>query len=713
MSIPANIQQHIFDLLSKTSNVSFVRGEAADTGSLGLTAGQQVVAEVVGLLPYGRAQVSIGTARLNLELPMAVRVGQNLEMTYVASEPRPTFAMARPGETSPPVRLSDASRLLGLLLGNQQMMGDPQVRASLQSVSQLLHQTEDSDLIATVMDEALTYTRKSSSTSPSGTPLTQLPEQAGRNSFEAHAGQILQQLARNSRFTMLEAVNQPATPLPLIPGEEVNAAVTGTLPGGRVFVQIAGTALELVIPGALPKDGIIRLTYLASLPKPLFALPRTIQENVPGSLSEAGRWLSVLEHSQGGVSSQQMNVLERLNTVISSLPPDSPAYSAIRDEALTYDAMLRRPSPEASAAAASLQSGPLAGNGIVLHDDMAKLLQALIKGNRLALLEAINQQALPTGLMPGQQMRGDVLAALGGGRFMLEVAGRGMEFMLPKGVTTGDRLQLFFITGTPRPTFLLARFGETGDSTVSQTGRWLGTLQELPRQQNSTSGMAGILRTILGEPPTDAARTSQMLAQSLKQSGLFYESHLGRWFGDSYPLEELLKEPQGKLSTLKPLLVPGAAQALLDNNQQINALQEHSAALLSAGTRSHAAETAVDPRALPLVQDQLATLQSNQLLFRGNLCPGQPMEWRIQEREQHRNRSGAEERSWDTTLSLDLPRLGEINARLTLDGGRIKLQVIAADEKAVATLEQGKGKLVDQLEGAGLVAEEIRIQHEA
>jgi len=244
-------------------------------------------------------------------------------------------------------------------------------------------------------------------------------------------------------------------------------------------------------------------------------------------------------------------------------------------------------------------------------------------------------------------------------------------------------------------------------------GRWLGTLQELPREQNSTSGMAGVLRTILGEPPSDAARTSQMLAQALKQSGLFYESHLGRWFGDNYPLEELLKEPQGQLSTLKQLLVPGAAQALLDNNQQINLPEERSAVLPSAGTRSPAAETAVDPRALPLVQDQLATLQSNQLLFRGNLFPGQPMEWSIQEREQHRNRSGAEERSWDTTLSLDLPRLGEINARLTLDGGRIKLQVTAADETSVATLELGKGKLVDQLAGAGLVAEEIRIQHEA
>src|SRR6185369_16683180 len=93
-------------------------------------------------------------------------------------------------------------------------------------------------------------------------------------SFESNAAQILQNIARSSRFLLVEAANQPVVPLPLMPGEEVDAAVVGALPGGRTFVQVAGTSLELVLPRALQAGEILRLTYISSQPKPLFALAR-------------------------------------------------------------------------------------------------------------------------------------------------------------------------------------------------------------------------------------------------------------------------------------------------------------------------------------------------------------------------------------------------------------------------------------------------------
>lgn len=717
MSIPANIQQHIFDLLNKTSSVSFVSAEKVDASALKLSPGQIVTAEVVSLLPYNRAEVTIGTTRVNLELPLAVKVGQNLELTYVADDPRPTFAMPRIGEPTPPVRLSDASRLLGMLLGNNQI-ANPEVRASLMSVSQLLHQTDgDTSLLASVLDEALTYTpQKIATAATPGTP-TPLPrDQAAKNIFENNASQILQQIARNARFTMVEAVNQPVTPLPLMPGEEVNVSVLGTLPGGRVFVQVAGTPLELKLSQPVPQDGIIRLTYLSSLPKPLFAMQRTIHEIFPGNLSEASRWLSVLEHSSGGISGQQMNVLERLNTVISSLPPDSPAFTAIRDEALTYDTLLKRtPQETGSMAAALLQNQQQLqnGNGIVLHDDMAKLLQALIKGNRLALLEEINQQAMPTGLTPGQQVRGDVLASLGGGRFMLEVAGKAMEFALPKGVGVGNRLQLFFITADPRPTFLLARFGAAGDSSVSSTGRWIGNLMETPLEESGTAKTARLLSIILGEPPTDPAHVSQTLEKNLKGSGLFYESHLTRWFGGEYPLEDILKEPQGKLSTLKQMMVPDQYKEIVDESGLVTkGTPEQLMAQARQNIASTGTEGMADPRTLPIVQEQLATLQSGQLLFRGELFSGQQMEWSVHEREAQRNKDGSTERSWETTLALELPRLGSVKAEVVLEGGRVSVRMITENATTSAKLEQGKHLLVEQLEAAGLGADEIRVLHE-
>jgi len=114
---------------------------------------------------------------------------------------------------------------------------------------------------------------------------------------------------------------------------------------------------------------------------------------------------------------------------------------------------------QAAALAMPGQPSLMAGSGITLSDDMAKLLQALIKGNRLALLEAMNQQSPSSGLMPGQQLRGEVMATLGGGRFMVQLGLNAFEFLLPKGIRRGDKLNFFFISDEPKSTFLMTRFG--------------------------------------------------------------------------------------------------------------------------------------------------------------------------------------------------------------------------------------------------------------
>ena len=119
---------------------------------------------------------------------------------------------------------------------------------------------------------------------------------------------------------------------------------------------------------------------------------------------------------------------------------------------------------------------------------------------------------------------------------------------MPKGVRRGDLVNLFFITDEPHQTFLMARFGRTGDSHVSATGRWLsGFLGEASGQVPAQAAM-GILQTLLSGPTTDAALLSRLLQQGLRESGLFYESHLARWFSGNYSLEEILREPQGRLS---------------------------------------------------------------------------------------------------------------------------------------------------------------------
>lgn len=708
MAVAADIQQQVFDLLSRASNISFVSAEP-ETGRISpLVPGQPVTAEVLSTLSGSRAQVRVGAERYNLDLPMAVRAGQTLEMTFVSADPRSTFAIARQAGGAPPVSLSDASRLLSLLVSTEQM-ADPQLRASLQSIGDMMRRTSgEAAVLANLLDEALIYRSGRDAVKGAGVEATAgrpTQEQARLATFETNASLLLRNIAQNARFTMLEAANQPLTPLPFLPGEEINATVVGTLPGGRAFVQIAGTTLELNLPrGAMPGE-ILRLTYLSAEPKPTFAMPRSIPEGAPPLLSEAGRWLSVLEHSQGGVSNQQSYVLERLNTVLRSLPADSPVFSAISDEARTY----QRSSTAVSAAdPAAIPASP--GNGITLSDDMAKLLQAVFKGNRLALLESLNQQAQAGSFLPGQQLKGEVLAALGAGRFSVLVAGQVLEFIMPKGIRRGDLINLFFITEEPHQTFLMARFGRPGDSQVSATGRWLsGFLGEASGQLPAQATLS-ILRTLLAEPPADAALLGRMLQQGLRESGLFYESHLARWFGGDYSLDEILREPQGRLS---PRLAqagsqPGLAADALARGGSVETLE---ALFKKAGTvMGH--EGIADHRILPLVGEQLSTLQNGQLLFRGDLFPGRRLEWSVAEREAERNRSGGRERSWETSVTVTLPHLGPVTALLTLDGSAVAVKIRAEKGTTVPLLEGGRARLTEQLEGAGLVPAEMSMSHE-
>jgi hypothetical protein len=749
MAQPSDIQQQVYDLVSRSSNISVVSATQEPAGRLALSPGQRITAEVVGMLPNNRTQVQIGNQRLNMDLPMAVRMGQSLDMTFVSAEPRSTFAIARQGGLAPPVSLSDASRLVSLLVSGTQIT-DSGLRSSLQSIGDLLRQSSGpAGALANLLDEALTYgaLREAVKATPQtpgdsmkdaggqqGTPLqngarTLTPDQARLVAFETNTAQILKNIAQRSRFVLAEAVQQPSTPLQLLPGQEVSAAVISTQPGGRAFVLVAGTTLELVLPRMVQVGENLRLTYISSQPKPLFALPRTTAETSPGSLSDAGRWMSALEHRDGGGSEQQQYVLDRLSTVLKNLPPDSPAFTAILDEAITYQTVFKgKSAAENSAAVQSAlltaqQTTLTPGNGIVLSDDMAKLLQAVIKGNRLTLLESLNQKAVPSGLVPGQQLKGEVLESRGGNNFTVKVGGQVLEFSLPKGVQKGDTINLFFITGEPRQTFLMARFGRPGDASVSATGRWLSGFLGETAAQVPAQATLGILRTLLSAPPSDAAQVGKMLQQGLRESGLFYESHLSRWFGGDYALDDLLKEPQGRLSTRiqqppqqalqgqQSASADRAAFAAAQLQTSTNASVEVLESLLKKVSASLSRDVTVDQRALPVVAEQLSTLQNGQLVFRGDLFPGQRMEWTVTEREAHRNQSGERERSWETSLKLDLPRLGPIQVSLDLAGTRIRLDVRAESEKTIPLLEAERGRLAEQLQTAGLTAVEIGIHH--
>lgn len=726
MAVNSDIQQQVFDLLSKTSSLSFVSADRDVLAPLGLVPGQRVTAQVTSLLPNALVQVRLANQQMNLDLPMPVRVGQSLELTFVSGEPRTTFAIARQAAGTPPVSLSDASRLLGLLVENQQLQ-DPAVRSSLHGIAELLRRTSgEGEVLANLMGEALTYREDGEAGRAAGEKLAPgintradaaSQERNRLTSFEANASQMLQQIARSSRFMLVEAANPPVVPLPLSPGDEVDAAVLGAFPGGKTFVKVAGTSLELQVPRTVTEGDVLRLTFISSHPKPLFALARGGGIGAGSDLSEAGRWLGSLEHHRGGASSQQLFVLERLNTILKSLPPGSPVFTAILDEGATYQTLLqRRPAGQEEAplpGAIPFQQATQQGSGIVLSDEMTKLLQALLRGNRLALLEALSQAAVPAALHPGQQVRAEVLSATDG-RITVQVAGQLFQFEMQKGVRRGDLLTLFFIAADPRPTFLATRFGRPGESRVSDTGRWLTGFLDQAKGAAESQRPVGLTQVLLEGPPREAHPVAAGLQRGLRESGLFYESHLARWFEGELPAEDLIREPQGRLSRLPLESLPASEEeypAELPGLPGKASLDNLEAAFKRAG-HTRELDGIADPRSLGVVREQLDSLQSGQVVFRGELYPGQEMEWSVREREARRSANGGRERTWETALHLELPRLGMISAQLVLEGGKVSVHVRTGTAEGAERLSREREKLAEQFESAGLAAGVIGVEHE-
>lgn len=732
MASPAEVQQQVYDLLSRSSNLSFVSATSETSGTLSITLlpGQRVTAEVLAQAQGNRVPVRIGTQQMTLDLPLQVRPGQSLELTYIADDPRPTFALYRPGLAAPQVSLTDASRLLSLLISNEQFM-DPKQRSALQSIGDLLRRTgSEAGALGGFIDDFLTYPSTGRAVVP---PTAGMPErpagqtgqqadgqaaarqqadgrtavaadgsaQAGRSPipFEEAAARLLLNLAQRSRFTLLEAANQPLHPLPLKAGDEATALVKGTLPDGRTLVQLAGETLELRLPTPVVQGEILRLALVTQQPKPVFALLGQPVHEQPGLVSDAARWMNTMLTQDEKEGDVQRAVMTRLQQVISSLPPGSPALAAIMDEAMIY------------AASPWLSSRSLQGPQVAQtkrDDEVLRLLQALMQGNRLTLLEPqlpVAVKELP--FQPGQQVRAEVLQSLGGARFMIMLGDLALNVQLPKGVRPGDGLNLFFVGNDP-PTFLLVRHGKAGDALLSETGRFISTLLGMQNRSAPMEAGLGILRTLLQKAPSDPVALQQALSRALKESGLFYESHLARWFSGQYPLEELLKEPQGRLSGQQ--LVTQQEQAGQMTRENLEASLKGKAGSLSA------AETALDPRTLPIVKEQLATLQTGQLLFQGELLPGMAMQWRVKEREEGetggKNERKKGESAWETTLSLTLPRLGAVDAAILLEGSRVSARLKVSSGESAALLTEGLAGLQEQLSAADLEAGELTVDHE-
>ena len=246
--------------------------------------------------------------------------------------------------------------------------------------------------------------------------------------------------------------------------------------------------------------------------------------------------------------------------------------------------------------------------------------------------------------------------------------------------------------------------------------------------QAATSQLAAPLAALVQKPAdhpvTLAAQLAGALAKTLSASGLFYESHQAQWVAGERSLESLKAEPQGRMVAL-PARAAGesapAGPAMLAGVRATTAAAEpmprnptaSARDLQSSGMASSLGvlESILDLGAAPLVQQQLSALDSRMATWSGQVLPGMHAQMTVHERpgEGQPQDADAAATDWATRLVVTLPRLGAIEAQLTLRADRLVLSVATVEADAAAELGSAREALAQALADAGLQVDGFQV----
>ncbi|MDI1244298.1 MAG: flagellar hook-length control protein FliK, partial [Rhodoferax sp.] len=100
------------------------------------------------------------------------------------------------------------------------------------------------------------------------------------------------------------------------------------------------------------------------------------------------------------------------------------------------------------------------------------------------------------------------------------------------------------------------------------------------------------------------------------------------------------------------------------------------------------------------------------LRWSGQAWPGAAMDWDIAEEQdapQGAAGDGAPASRWRTRLALSLPTLGQVEARLSIDGNTLQLHVRAAEQTTVKLLSAAGNALPGTMDAQGLQLAGLRI----
>lgn len=332
-------------------------------------------------------------------------------------------------------------------------------------------------------------------------------------------------------------------------------------------------------------------------------------------------------------------------------------------------------------------------------------------------------------LVAGQKVMAEIQAVLPNGIYRAVINQRNITLALPFSAQAGDSLELL-VTESEGKVALAVVAHKQGENTppskdgsvsatLSKTGQLISDLLS-EAQQTTRTGQAGksSMSLVLNEnqpiaqtTPNSAEEILPQLKQAITTSGMFYESHQAEWVEGKLTTQQLLQEPQGKLST------PAAiANAKNENNQQINTQTSPNTQQTQAPQNSPttpaltgampsdapAASNLIAAQTQQIVQQQLVALANQQFSWQGQIWPGQEMRWDIQEEQTPAGTGQPENSQWTTSLQLDLPNLGGIVANISIYNGELNLSIKTELAATREIMHRESSDLRHHMAGTGL-----------
>ena len=149
MAINTEIAGQVLPIVAKPPLAPLADAVQRGNALLQLTPGQHLKAEILASLPNNTYLARVAGETLQLEIPLNMRPGETLEMTFVSAAPKMTFQIAHPEAGAESVQLSSMGKWLASVAKNS-----PPLPAASQPL--LENPAQGAGLLASKLQEALT-----------------------------------------------------------------------------------------------------------------------------------------------------------------------------------------------------------------------------------------------------------------------------------------------------------------------------------------------------------------------------------------------------------------------------------------------------------------------------------------------------------------------------------------------------------------------------